>query len=120
MQVVAKMPHIDVKMQGVGMNYFLDIIKKEIPSVQIIDDEDESEDIDDWDYYAQMKSRLTPAKVLKIRRENAGLTQAALAEKSGIAAANIALMESGKRNIGVRTAKKLSEALCCDAGDFVS
>ena len=91
---------------------------KSIPDVQIIDD-DEFEDIDDWKYYKDLKSRLTPAKVLKIRRENAGLSQAALAEKCGIASANIALMEVGKRSIGIRSAKKLADALGCDAGDFV-
>lgn len=77
------------------------------------------QDIDEWDYYKEMKARLTPAAVLKIRRENAGLTQAALAEKCGIASANIALMEAGRRSIGIRSAKRLASALGCDAGDFV-
>ncbi len=117
MQVVAKKPRINVHIEGRGINAFLDIIKKSIPDVQIVDDE--TVDIDDWDYYKEMKARLTPAKILKIRRENAGLSQAALAEKCGIASSNIALMEIGKRNIGIRSAKKLAEALDCDAGDFV-
>ena len=118
MQVVAKTPPIDIKIDGSGLDYFIEIIKRSIPGVKIIDDET-PQDIDDWDYYKKMKARLTPAKVLKIRRENAGLTQAALAEKCGIAAANIALMETGKRTIGVRSAKKIAEALDCNAGDFI-
>ena len=97
MQVVAKTPRIDVRVEGKGVKAFLD----------------------EWDYYKEMKARLTPAKVLKIRRENAGLTQAGLAKKCGIAPTNIALMETGKRNIGIRSAKKLAKALDCDAGDFV-
>ena len=118
MQVVAKKPRINIHINGKGIKPFLDIIKKSIPDVKIIAD-DEPQDIDDWDYYKEMKARLTPAKILKIRRENAGFTQADLAEKCGIASSNIALMESGKRNIGIKSAKKLAEALGCEAGDFV-
>ena len=89
MQVVAKTPRIDVRVEGKGVKTFLAIIKKSIPGVQIIDDE--AQDIDDWEYYKEMKSRVTPAKVLKIRRENAGLTQAELAEALGCAAGDFVL-----------------------------
>ncbi|MBR7064750.1 MAG: helix-turn-helix transcriptional regulator [Treponema sp.] len=119
MQVVAKKPRIDIHVYGKGVKAFLNIVKKTIPDVKVIDDDDEYQDIDEWDYYKEMKARLTPATVLKIRRENAGLTQAELAKKSGIASSNIALMETGKRNIGVISAKKLAAVLRCDAGDFV-
>lgn len=117
MQVVAKMPRIDVKMDGVGVEEVISIIKASIPNVVIT--EDEPQDIDGWGYYHEMKARLTPAKILKIRRENAGLSQAALSERSGIASSNIAMMETGKRNIGARSAKKLAAALGCGAGDFM-
>ena len=118
MQVVAKTPRIDVRVEGKGVKAFLAIIKKSIPDVKIIDD-DEAQDIDDWEYYKEMKSRVTPAKMLKIRRENAGLTQAELAERCGIAASNIALMETGKRGIGIKSARKLADGLGCNVGDFV-
>ncbi|MBO6176574.1 MAG: helix-turn-helix transcriptional regulator [Treponema sp.] len=52
-------------------------------------------------------------------RENKGWTQKELSERTGIAIPNISLMEAGKRPIGARTAKKLAEALGCDAGDFI-
>ena len=118
MQVVVKTPPIDVKIAGKGVDTFIGIIKRSIPDAQIIEDE-ELEDIDDWDFYAEMKARLTPAKALKIRRENAGLTQVQLAEKCGIAAANIALIETEKRSIGAQTAKKLAAALDCSVSDFI-
>ena len=118
MQVVAKTPPIDVKVDGKGVDAFIGIIKRSIPDVQIIET-DEPQDIDDWDYYAEMKARLTPAKALKIRRENAGLTQVQLAEKCGIQAAYIALMETEKRSIGAQTAKKLAAALDCSVSDFI-
>ena len=120
MQVVARTPRINLHIEGEGINAFLDIVKKSIPNIQIIeDDEPDIMNIEDWDYFKELKSHLTPGKILKIRRENADLSQAALAEKCGIAASNIALMEVGKRSIGIRSAKKLAEALSCDAGDFV-
>ena len=118
MQVVVKTPPIDVKVDGKGVDAFIGIIKRNIPDVQIIET-DEPQDIDDWDYYAEMKARLIPAKALKIRRENAGLTQVQLAEKCGIQAANIALMETEKRSIGAQTAKKLAAALDCSVSDFI-
>ena len=117
MQVVAKTPRIDVRVEGKGMKAFLAIIKKSIPGVQIIDD-DEAQDIDDWDYYKEIKSRVTPAKVLKIRRENAELTQAELAEKCGMAASNIALMETGRSDFVIECADKLAQTLGCSEGDF--
>jgi len=118
MQVVVKTPPIDVRVDGKGIETFIGIIKRSIPDAQIIKDE-ELEDIDDWDYFNAIKTSITPAKALKIRRENAGLTQAQLAEKCGIAAANIALMETQKRNIGARTAKKLADVLDCSISDFI-
>ena len=120
MQVVARTPHINLRIEGEGINTFLDIVKKSIPNIQIIeDDEPDIMDIEDWGYFKELESQLTPGKVLKIRRENADLSQAALAEKCGIAASNIALMEVGKRSIGIRSAKKLAVALNCEPGDFV-
>ena|GEM_PF-1581826 len=77
-----------VKVAGKGINAFIRILKESIPDVQIIDD-DTPQNIEDWDYFQKIKARLTPAKVLKIRRENANLTYAVLAEKCGIASANI-------------------------------
>ena len=117
MQVVVKTPRINVKVVGKGINAFIRILKENIPDVQIIDD-NTPQNIEERDYFQKIKARLTPAKVLKIRRENANLTQAVLAEKCGIASANIARMETGKRSIGAISAKKLAKALGCDAGDF--
>lgn len=118
MQAVVKKLHtdIDVNISGKGLKDFLKLIKDNIAGIQIVEDE-EYVNVEDTDWYKSIE--LTPAAVLKIRRENADMTFAELAEKSGIAAPNLALMESGKRNIGARTAKKLAEALHCDAGDFI-
>lgn len=119
MQVVVKTPPIDVSVEGMGVSALVDILKKCVPGVQVIDNEDQAEDIDGWDYYNTMKSRLTPAKRLKIRRENAGLSRATLAKKCSIASSNITLMENGKQPIEDITARKLATALNCDTSDFI-
>ncbi|MBQ9360376.1 MAG: helix-turn-helix transcriptional regulator [Lachnospiraceae bacterium] len=117
MQVVVKKPRIDIEVTGIGLEAFAEAIRKSLPDATIVDDD--PQDIEKWDYFQEMKSRITPAKILKIRRENAELSQSALAERCGIAASNIAQMETGKRAIGVKSAQKLASALDCKASDFV-
>ena len=56
---------------------------------------------------------------LRIRRENAGPTQARLAGLSGLAVSNISAMENGRRPVGLAVAKKLAEALGCPVAEFV-
>jgi DNA-binding XRE family transcriptional regulator len=56
---------------------------------------------------------------LKIWREYRGLTQADLASKAGISQAQIAQMESGKREGKVAVIRKLADALKVDLDDLV-
>jgi len=49
------------------------------------------------DWYKEISAEMTPGDTLRIRRENAGLTQAALGEKTGVARQNISAMETGRR-----------------------
>jgi DNA-binding XRE family transcriptional regulator len=55
-----------------------------------------------------------PAVHLKGLRTREGLTQAQLAEATGIHQRHISEMENGKRGIGKETALKLAEALNAD------
>ena len=52
-----------------------------------------------------------PSATLRAYRGREGLSQRALAEKSGVPQPHIAAMESGKRPIGLTMAKKLALAL---------
>jgi len=67
--------------------------------------------VEDIDWYNKAKSRMTPAKALKIMRTNAGLTQMKLAEKIGMAKQNYNALERGARPISMMVAKKLADAL---------
>jgi len=56
---------------------------------------------------------------LKVWREHRGLTQADLATQAGISQAQIAQMESGKREGKVSVLRKLADALEIDLDDLV-
>ena len=121
MLAVEKARHINVSIFGEGMDQVAEVLRKNIPDILITparagedDDDEQLEDITSSAWYKEMAKRITPGDVLRIRRENADMTQAELSEKSGVAIPNISLMEAGKRPIGPRVAKKLAAALGTD------
>ena len=87
---------------------FLDAL---FPDHVRIDDDEDLVAVEDTDWYDKAKSRMTPAKALKIMRTNAGLTQMKLAEKIGMAKQNYNALERGARPISMMVAKKLADAL---------
>ncbi len=60
---------------------------------------------------AKKYGKLTPGKALKIYRELQGLTQAELAEKSGLKQATISSLEHDRVVMGIDRAKVLARAL---------
>jgi ribosome-binding protein aMBF1 (putative translation factor) len=95
----------------------LTVLEKEYGNTQIIDD-DELVNIRDTEWYKAIRTEMTVGDVLRIRRENAGLSQEALAAKTGISQGNIAAMETGRRVIGPKVARKLAAALAVAADEF--
>ena len=80
-------------------------------SVRIDEDDDVLEPVEGMDWYKKAKKRIDPAKALKIMRVNAGLTQAQLAQKVGLAKQNYNSLERGGRPISMLMSKKLADAL---------
>ena len=80
-------------------------------SVRIDKDDDALEPVEELGWYKKVKKRMNPAKVLKIMRVNAGLTQAQLAQKVGLAKQNYNSLERGARPISMLMSKKLADAL---------
>jgi|GEM_PF-707501 len=76
-----------------------------------------SESVPAEDVQKQIKKRVplagTPAGALRAYRLREDLTQAQLAEKTGIAQGHISSMEKGRRAIGIKSAKTLAKALNC-------
>jgi transcriptional regulator with XRE-family HTH domain len=62
-------------------------------------------------YPAQRRTKLTSGIALRNLRELNELTQAELAEKSGLSQATISALENDRKGLGVVTAAKLAVAL---------
>jgi DNA-binding XRE family transcriptional regulator len=75
--------------------------------------------VKDTKWYKETKGAWHPGITLRIRRENAGMTQAQLARATGLAVSNISAMENGKRSIGLAVARKLAAALGRPISEFV-
>ncbi|WP_310601467.1 helix-turn-helix transcriptional regulator [Desulfobulbus sp.] len=85
--------------------------------VEIVEDDDDKLVVaTETDWYKQISAEMTPGDTLRIRRENAGLTQAALGEKAGVSRKNISDMENNRRPIGEAVAERLAAAMGLPAG----
>lgn len=74
---------------------------------------------DSWrDAFPEFKGNEVGTKLAGYRHRE-GLTQAQLAEATGIPQRHISEMENGKRNIGVVNAKRLATSLHCDHRFFL-
>jgi len=83
---------------------------KEEYTVEIENDDEEFVTAKDTDWYKEMKEALTPGDIMKIYRENAGLSQAQLGAKLGdLSRQKVSDCENGRRSIGKELAEKLSK-----------
>jgi ribosome-binding protein aMBF1 (putative translation factor) len=113
MQVQEKERHIDVTIQGTGLEEIKKALTMTLPEAIIIDDDEPVK----WEHTALAKKirlNTTPGKLLMAYRERKGFSVVELAEKTGIKYTNISAMEHDTRNIGLSTAKRLGAALGVD------
>ncbi len=88
--------------------------------VEVVEDnDDELVSAFETEWYRQVSAEMTTGDMLRIRRENVGLSQAKLGDIIGSNRQNISNMENGKRSIGKETAKKLAAALGTDYRAFL-
>ena len=122
MQVAVKTPRIELKMKGDIPERVILFLEEEY-GVSLRQTADDGEDVVnalETDWYKRTMAAMTPGKALRIYRENAGLTQAALGERmGGIPRQHISNMENGKRPIGKENAKRLAAALHVDYRVFL-
>ncbi|MBN1409517.1 MAG: helix-turn-helix transcriptional regulator [Spirochaetales bacterium] len=121
MLVVEKKHHIKIRIHGKGIKKVIKILKENLPKLEVSETETEDEyvNIEDTEFWKGMQKEKTPGMVLRVYRDNAGLTLQALSEKSGIAKSHLSEMENNKRSIGVKTAKKLAGVLGCNYKRFL-
>jgi DNA-binding XRE family transcriptional regulator len=111
MQVVAKTPHINIRIEGEIPEIVLNVLKAELgDELHIRKGEDEYVDVTETDWYKGVK--LIPGEALRHYREMHSLTQSQIGEKlGGIPRQHISNMEKGRRAISVDMAKKLAAIL---------
>ena len=84
------------------------------------DDDDETVDVFETDWYREIKSKMTPGDNLIIYRQNHGLTQAKLGELLGcVPRQHISNMERGIRPISIKTTRKLAEIFNVSPEKFI-
>jgi DNA-binding XRE family transcriptional regulator len=108
MQVVAKTPRINLRIEGEIPPGLLAALKAEIgEKLQIRTGDDEYVEVTETAWYKGL--RLIPGETLAHYRTMHGLTQAQLGEKlGGIPRQHISNMEKGHRTISLEMAKKLA------------
>lgn len=122
MQVVERTRHINATFKGCGIPLIKEAILKAYPNAEIIDDENDDENLDEWkstDIAKEIKARKTPGRMLAVYREREGLTLVQLAEKVGTKYTNLSAMENNRRSIGIAMAKKLGKALNAEYTKFL-
>jgi antitoxin component HigA of HigAB toxin-antitoxin module len=98
-------------------------VKGEIPShlltyleqsfgqdVEVVEEDEECINIFETDWYHEIQEKTTPGEILRIYRENVGMSQAELAKKLGnLTRQKISDMEHNRRSISKEMARKISQ-----------
>ena len=85
------------------MNDFQSYLDQNLQNIHMVK-EDEAEYTPDYDIYAEIREMLRNA------REEAGMTQRQLAERTGLTQANISNMENGSSRPTIDSLKKIADA----------
>ncbi|MCL2341329.1 MAG: helix-turn-helix domain-containing protein [Proteobacteria bacterium] len=116
MLAVVKTPHTELRIEGEDIpEKLLTWLDSEYGNVEVRDD-DEMVIATETAWYKEAKATMTPGRRLRLRRENAGLTQAELGEAAGVSRKNISDIENGRRPIGKAVAERLATALNLPVG----
>lgn len=119
MLVVEKTHRIRVSITGTGAKKAAEALARAYPAARIFDDE-ETEPLRGSGWFEKLEAELTAGRALRVYRDNAGLTLAALFEKTGIPVPHLSAMEHDKRPIGGTLARRLGTALKCDYRRFLT
>ena len=111
MLALVKKPHIELAIQGEGIEDFLAWIKKRYDiSVLSAADTEQSVPVEDTDFWREMEANRV-GNLLAAARLKAGLTQAELAKQLRIRQNMISDYERGRRKISPDMAKRFSNVL---------
>src|SRR6056297_880280 len=122
MKVFEKNKHINIRIEGEGVEQILEKIRRELPEADIGAEENDEEllEWDSTDLAREISAKKTPGKLLQAYRLREGLTLVELAERIGTKYPNLSAIENDRRTIGLGTAKKLSRVLNVDFRKFLA
>ena len=111
MLVLVKKPHIELAIQGEGLEDFLSWIKRKYDiSVLSAADAETSVSVEDTEFWREMEANRV-GNLLAAARLKAGLTQVELSKKMRIRQNMIRDYERGRRKISPEMAKRFSSVL---------
>ena len=118
MLAVVKKPHIEIR--GDLPELFLEMTRKFFGErmVSIIDESEEllTPETSEW----FQNTAVLPGEAMRSYREIHELTQEAIGQKlGGVARSEVSKMENGKRNISIKTARKLAEIFDVSVDRFI-
>jgi DNA-binding XRE family transcriptional regulator len=113
MLAVVKKPHTNISLfeiKGDIPSQVLSYLQQQFgQQIEIVENEEETVNIFETNWYKQINTTLTPGDAMKVYRENHRLTPAELGKKLGdLTAEEISEMEYNTRKINREVAKKLS------------
>lgn len=120
MRVVEKARHIDVKVEGSGVDAVAALLRASLPHA-IIDDEGK-EEYEEWEGSGLQKdfeALKTPGKLVRAYRARAGLSLVQLADAIGTKYPNLSAIENDRRAVGLGMARKLGKALGVEYRKFL-
>ena len=105
-----KTPHIEISGEVIPEK-LLNFLKKEYGKNLIIN-RDDDEDAQDTDWYKNIKEKTTPGDIVKIYRENKGITQKDFGKMlGGLSRQYVSDVEHNRRGISKDVAKKIAQIL---------
>ncbi len=113
MLAVVKKPHTEqtlFELKGEIPPSVIGYLEKEFGRDKVLVEDDETYvDIFETKWYKEMQDQITPGEIVRMYRENSGLTQAELGRKLGkFTRQKISDMECNRRTISKEIARKLS------------
>lgn len=124
MLVVVNQPHTNnnFRIEGSLEPSFIESMKNAFGSYITIEDQnddDEYVNIEDTDWYKEMKAKETPSGNMRFYRRLCKMTQSELEEKLGTTKQHISNMERGLKPISKKTAKRLASIFSTSVASFI-
>ena len=122
MLAVVKTPRTNLRIRGFIPSPVLRVLRTEYGrNLTVTADRDDKEMVSVFETaeYREFKSRVSPADYVRTYRENAGLSQSALAGKLGVTRAYVCDIEHGRRTISKQFAKALAEFFKVSVSRFI-